>query len=281
MPLLQRSGEPDLHYLIDDFTDPWRNAPYLFLQHGFGRSGQFWYSWVPYLSRWFKVVRPDVRGLGRSSADFDLEKNFTVEKCIDDLHALISHLGGGPVHYCGESMGGILGLVLAATYPQLLRSLCLVSTPVHLNDKTKATYALGHESESQAQKSMGMKAWVAATNRTTRFPAHADPQLLLWYEQEFEKSNPQVQQTMSQVLHRTSALSYLAKIKAPVLGLYPSKGPITSEEQMRLLKKNIRDLKLIHLPSDFHKIQLMFPQTCANHLLHFISAIDGSVCHEA
>ena len=110
-------------------------------------------------------MRPDVRGLGRSPASFDLEREFTVENCIGDLVAIIDHLGAASVHYCGESMGGILGMVLAATHPQRIRTLTLVSTPVHLNETTKTTYALGHKSESDAQKEMGMKAWVAATNR--------------------------------------------------------------------------------------------------------------------
>src|SRR5580658_9951651 len=105
MPYLKRVNQPDLHYVIDDFTDPWRNAPYLILQHGNGRSAKFWYSWVPYLSRFYKVVRPDVRGLGQSSADFDLEKNFTMDACIGDLLAIIDELGQNSVHICGESMG--------------------------------------------------------------------------------------------------------------------------------------------------------------------------------
>jgi len=71
MPLLGRTGQPTLHYTLDDYTDPWRNAPYLILQHGYGRTGRFWYSWVPYLSRFYKVVRPDLRGHGESPVDFD------------------------------------------------------------------------------------------------------------------------------------------------------------------------------------------------------------------
>ena len=284
MPIVKRPNHPDIHYALDDYTDPWKHAPYLILQHGFGRSGKFWYSWVPYLARWFKVVRPDVRGLGQSSADFDLERDFTVDNCIADLVAIMDHLGNTgaeSVHYCGESMGGILGMVLAATHPTRVRTLTLVSSPVNLNETTKTTYALGHKSESDAQKEMGMKAWVAATNRTTRFPANADPALLDWYEQEFSRNNPHVQAAMSRVLHAASALPYLAKIDAPVLGLYPSAGPITSAEQMTLLKQNIRNLRLIHLPSTFHKIQLMFPCACATHLLHFAAAHDGTVCHES
>ena len=47
MPIVKRPNHPDIHYALDDFTDPWKNAPYLILQHGFDRSSQFTYSWVP------------------------------------------------------------------------------------------------------------------------------------------------------------------------------------------------------------------------------------------
>ena len=71
MPLLKRKSAPTLHYRLDDFTDPWKNAGTIVLQHGFGRSSQFWYSWVPYLSRFYKVLRIDLRGMGQSPVDFD------------------------------------------------------------------------------------------------------------------------------------------------------------------------------------------------------------------
>ena len=52
----------EMFYEIDDYTDPWRNAPYILLQHGFGRSSKFWYRCVPYLARFYKIIRPDLRG---------------------------------------------------------------------------------------------------------------------------------------------------------------------------------------------------------------------------
>jgi hypothetical protein len=39
MPELRRAGKPTLHYALDDYTDPWRDAPYLILQHGYGPLG--------------------------------------------------------------------------------------------------------------------------------------------------------------------------------------------------------------------------------------------------
>src|SRR5258706_4604384 len=141
MPILTRPDKPDLFYQIDDYTDPWRDAPYLILQHGNGRSSRFWYSWVPYLSRFYRVVRPDMRGLGQSSRQFNLETEMSIAELVGDLIAIIDALGANSVHICGESSGGIIGLGLAAGHPARVRTLSLVSTPVFLSDKMKQSYA--------------------------------------------------------------------------------------------------------------------------------------------
>ena len=78
MPHVERTGQPRLHYAVDDFTDPWKNAPCLVLQHGNGRSSRFWYSWIPYLSRFYRIVRPDARGLGQSPVDLDATPTFSL-----------------------------------------------------------------------------------------------------------------------------------------------------------------------------------------------------------
>src|SRR5690348_6998359 len=142
MPYVERSGKPRLHYSVDDFTDPWKDAPYIVLQHGNGRSSRFWYRWIPYLSRFYRIIRPDARGLGLSSADFDLNRDVTVELLIEDLVAVLDHVGAKSVHFCGESMGGIMGLAFCAMRPERVRTLTLVATPVYISDKMKETYSL-------------------------------------------------------------------------------------------------------------------------------------------
>src|SRR4051812_34499986 len=167
MPYLKRSTGPDLHYAVDDFTDAWKDAPYLILQHGNGRSGDFWYSWVPYLSRFYKVVRPDVRGLGQSAANFDLQSEFTLEHCVADILAILDELGAESAHFCGESMGGMIGMALAAAHPARIRTLTLVSTPISINEKGKVTFA---DKTSGEERERGVTEWLEASNRGMRFP---------------------------------------------------------------------------------------------------------------
>lgn len=281
MPYLERPGKPKLHYVIDDYTDPWKKAPYLVLQHGNGRSSRFWYSWIPYLSRYYKVLRPDARGLGSSSAEFDLERDLTVEALVEDLIAVFDAAGAKTVHFGGESMGGILGIALAAMHPERVRTLTLVSTPVYISDKMKETYSMGHKSRVDAMKEMGREAWLKATNRSTRFPPESDPGLLDWYEAEFAKSSTEVQLAFAKLVNGANAASFLPRVKSPVLGLYPTEGPITSAEQEQMLIENLHDFRIVHLPTRYHMVHHIAPAACATQLLHFIAQHDGIACHES
>ena len=280
MPVLKRKNKPDLYYEIDDFTDPWREAPYLLLQHGNGRSSRFWYRWIPYLSRFYRIVRPDMRGLGRSSRDFDLETGMTAEELVADIAAIIDALGVEQVHFCGESMGGILGLGLAATHPDKVRTLTLVATPVFISDAMKRSYALEDASRIDAMRRLGIRAWVDKTNRSTRFPPDSEAGFFDWYADEFAANDAEVQIRMVRLVNEASAAPFLPKVKAPVLGLYPTAGPITDAEQERMLLAALPQMRMVHLPTRYHMVHLIEPAACAELVLNFIAQHDGLPCRE-
>jgi len=281
MPMLERAGQPALHYFVDDYTDPWRNAPYLILQHGYGRSGRFWYSWVSYLARFYRVVRPDLRGLGQSHAPADLEAGLNVAAYISDLVAIIDALGGEPVHYCGESLGGILGMVLAAEHPAKLRTLSLVAAPVLINRDTQQAFAFGHPSWQDALRIMGSHAWAEAANTATRFPPDTDPGLLAWYADEMGAAKVEVLIRMSRIASSVDATPYLNRIKTPTLGLYPAQAAVTIQSQEQTLKEGIASLKIVHVPSRHHTIQNLLPAMLAQQVLYFAAQHDGVACAEA
>ena len=67
----------------------------------------------------------DFRGQGKSEVT---RSGYDMETLYEDALALIEQLGCTPCHFLGLSMGGFIGLRLAARHPELLRSLILLET---------------------------------------------------------------------------------------------------------------------------------------------------------
>ena len=280
MPLFERKGKPAIHYHLDDFTDPWKNAPYLILQHGFARNANFFYSWVPYLSRFYKVVRTDLRGLGKSGRDFDMQKDIGLPAFIDDMNGLIDHLGAQSVHYCGESLGGMLGMGFAAECPQRIRTLSAVSSPVHLIGPDNAKSSFGYSSRIEAMRAMGVRAWAEASTTGRRFPPDADPGLIRWCADEMGQSDVEVLAALYAWASTYDTTPYLPRIKAPFLGLFPSAGPITTDEHLDTLKAKIPNSTIVRIPCQYHTVSNLEPAACALTLLQFAGQFDGIACHE-
>ncbi|GEN44624.1 alpha/beta fold hydrolase [Alkalibacillus haloalkaliphilus] len=73
-----------------------------------------------YLSaRNFKVIRPDLRGHGKSNGKID--DYFT--DCVKDLKDTLDSLNVEKCHIAGVSLGGIAALLLAKAYPNKVKSL--------------------------------------------------------------------------------------------------------------------------------------------------------------
>jgi 3-oxoadipate enol-lactonase len=281
MPKLQVAKDIDIFYQEDDFTNPWQNRPILLLQHGNGRSSAFWYKWIPYLSRYFKVVRADMRGVGQSSPIENTQDDISIEHCVSDLDQLIQHLSDAPVYFCGESMGGILGMALASLHPERVKALILVATPVYISDTMKSRYAMGHGSRLDAMKKMGIKNWVRETSVLTRFAPDTDPQLIDWYVDEFAKGQPDVLVRYSELVNSANAKDFLARIQCPTLAIMPSNGQITDTEQEALIQKHIQNIRIEHIQTPFHMIHLTHVKECTDQVLDFLEAMERqSSTHE-
>jgi len=272
MPFARASDGTALHYTVTDFTDPWTTPPVLVLQHGFARNGRFWYGMVPALARHYRVVCPDLRGLGGSGTGFDAD-TVTLDTYLDDLVRVIDDLGEPKVHYAGESFGGMLGVHLATRHATRATSLCLIATPPAPVMPAPESYPLfGHASWAEALTKMGGEAWCRAANAATRFPPDADPGLVEWYASEGAACDLDALIALARVIQPVDLTALLEHIKVPVLGLYPTTAKTVTDGQMALLQR-IPDLHIVHLPIAYHMIWALEPDACARHLLAFLRGI--------
>src|SRR6516225_10448119 len=145
MPTLQCSPAAQLHYLVDDFTDPWRVSETILLLHGNAESGIAWYGWVPNLARRFRVVRPDMRGFG-ASTPMPRDFPWTLDIVIDDFVRLMDALGIVRFHLVGAKIGGTIARAFAARRPQRVITLTVVGTPppLRVGAEERVPELIGH-----------------------------------------------------------------------------------------------------------------------------------------
>lgn len=92
---------------------------------GLGAPLQGWEPQIEALSRRYRVLSFDNRGIGRSDKPIG---RYTVSQLVEDTRALLDHRAIPSAHVIGLSMGGMVGMELAARYPQRVRSLVLAAT---------------------------------------------------------------------------------------------------------------------------------------------------------
>ena len=97
----------------------------IFFSHGLLWSGRMFDEQIAMLKERYRCVAFDHRGQGQSEVTRD---GYDMETLYEDAAALIEALGGAPCHFLGLSMGGFIGLRLAARRPELLKSLLLLET---------------------------------------------------------------------------------------------------------------------------------------------------------
>ena len=104
-------------------------APVLVLGNSLGTSVAVWDRQVPQLQRSFRLLRFELPGHGGSAAP---PGEYTIAGLGARVLALLDSLGVDRVGYCGTSLGGMIGMWLAAHAPQRIAALGLVCTSAYL-----------------------------------------------------------------------------------------------------------------------------------------------------
>ena len=112
----------ELWYEIQGGGDPILLIPGLGLDHRYYRFGE------PLLRARLTTILVDPRGVGASRKDSPASVHYTPDLWADDFAALVEHLGVGPVHVLGSSLGGCIAQSMALRYPRLCRSLIPVGS---------------------------------------------------------------------------------------------------------------------------------------------------------
>jgi len=201
-----RIADVEIYYEIHGQGDP------LVLIHGLGSSSQDWQYQIEPFSRHYQVVAFDVRGHGRSAKPLG---PYSIPLFAADAAALIRALGLAPAHVVGISMGGMIGLQLAADAPDLVRSLVVVNAGPEMIVRT------GRERWQVVQRQLivrllGMRKMGEVLGGRL-FPKPEQGELRRLFAQRWAENDPRAYRAAMKALVGWSVAGRLESIACPVL----------------------------------------------------------------
>jgi pimeloyl-ACP methyl ester carboxylesterase len=260
------------YYDVADYSDPWlEEKDTLVMHHGFCRNGDVWYGWVPHLARYFRVLRIDARGCGRSSKP---DRGFepSLEGFTADLGNILDSLAIKRIHFIGESFGGIVGLNFSKRFPEQVQSLILCNTPCRLPDTLLETYALEFGSGAAAIETLGVREWCMRTLAYRLDTELAPSGLQHWYAREMGRTPSWFAAKWLSFLPGLDFTPFLPEIKRPVLLLAGNKSAISTQEQQDTMHRAIPECELSLLNGVGHGVNVIAPKRCARATLRFLEA---------
>ena len=265
MPTFNPSADLSMHYEVDDFADPWTRPQTILLLHGNAESGLAWYGWVPKLARHYRVVRPDMRGFGRSTA-MPADFPWTLDRLIDDFCALMDELGVARFHLVGAKIGGTVARAFAARRPDRLITLTLVGTPPPLRvGAAERVPDLVHEFQTR-----GVEHW-ARRSMAGRLGSSFPPEGVEWWCEFMGRTAVSTQLGFMATIACADIRADVAHIACPTLVITTERSGLGSVEEMRAWQRQIPDSELLVLPGDSYHVAATHANAATDATLDFIA----------
>jgi 2-succinyl-6-hydroxy-2,4-cyclohexadiene-1-carboxylate synthase len=141
----------------------------LTLLHGFTGDAASWADVQPQLALRFKLIMPDLLGHGRTDSPAEPAR-YTMERCVEDVIAILDAMDVKRTHLLGYSMGGRVALAAAIMRPHRIASLILESaSPGLANAAERDERVAGDNTLADFIQREGVAAFVARWERIPLF----------------------------------------------------------------------------------------------------------------
>ena len=113
------------------------SGPPVLLSHGYAATGRMWDGQREALGNRYRMISWDMRGHGATSSPND-PAQYSHGLTVEDMRALLGHLGVGRAVIGGLSLGGTMSLAFYRAHPELTRALVICdSGPGFRNEKAR------------------------------------------------------------------------------------------------------------------------------------------------
>jgi len=253
-----------------------REAPAVVLLHGFGGSLHGWEAWAQALAADHRVIRYDQPGFGLTGAD--PAGDYSDERGMQVLLALMDHLGVPRATIIGHSMGGRLAWRFAAVHPEQVDRLVLVAP----DGFATPGFEYGRAPEVTAPMEAMEFVLPEALLRLSLKPAFADPTKLTdvlvdrYYELMLAPGvRPAIIARMRQTVPR-DPVPLLRRIQAPTLLMWGEQDAMIPLSNAADYLAAIPHARLVTFPGVGHLVQEEAPAASLPALLAFLREAPGT-----
>ena len=235
-------------------------APVVVLGDSLGTSRAAWDPQVPALARHFRLLRFELPGHGGAAAPAG---PYSIAGLGAGVLALLDHHGIERAAYCGISLGGMIGMWLAAEQQDRIAALGLICTSAYLPPAS---------------------AWLARAEqvRAAGMASISGQSIGRWFTRSFAEREPAVTAAFAADLERTDPAGYagccaaiagmdlrprLGSITAPTLVIAGEQDPATPPDHAALIASGIRGARLVVLAGAAHLANVCSPEDVTTALL--------------
>jgi 3-oxoadipate enol-lactonase len=259
MPFI-RIGDTSLHYRTDG--DP--SHPCIVLSNSLGTELGMWDAQATALSRNFHVLRYDTRGHGQSERS---ASPLTLDTLGRDVVGLLDALAIPRAHFCGISMGGMIGQWLGIHQPQRLGKLVLANTAARIGTTE------GWQGRAALVRREGMDGVAdSAAGRwfTPDFISRA-PLVVIRMTGRLREQDPEGYAACCDALAQADLRDAVAGISSTTLVIAGRTDPVTTVADARWLVERIAGAALAELDAS-HISNIEAEQAFSDRLQHFLTA---------
>lgn len=229
-------GDARIHYLLEGPA----GAPALVFSNSLGTNYSMWNGQALEFQKTLRILRYDTRGHGESAVT---PGPYSVEQLAKDVLGLLDELRLDRVHFCGLSMGGMIGMWLGVNAQKRLNKLVLCNTA------TKIGTAETWNSRIDAVRKGGMKSIASAVIERwfTSVFRKKDAAAVAATLKTLEQTNPEGYAACCAAVRDFDHREQLSKIHVPTLVISGAHDPATPPADGRFLAEQITGARYAEL----------------------------------
>lgn len=241
--------------------------PVLFV-HGFPLDHQMWQGQLSGLAGSHRLIAPDLRGFGKSSAT---PGAVSMAQYADDLAALLDALDiREPVTFCGLSMGGYIAWQFAQKHRNRLARLVLCDTRAVADSeeaaggRRKNAEKVLNEGPAFLAEAMLPKLFAPGSHAYLASAVEQTKQIIL------QTSREGISAALLGMAERPDVSDRLASLDLPALVVCGEQDAIAPPAEMRQIALAMPNATYVEIPAAGHMAPLEQPAAFNAALLHFL-----------